>query len=133
MEKKAILIVDDDPDYVEAIRMILEGAGYKVDFAYNSNDGFNKLLNNTPHLLVLDIMMGRGAEGIIFARKMRKEEKLKSLPCLMVTSIREQTGFFFPGQIEHPHFLPVDELLEKPVDAKVLLRKVEALLEVKKQ
>lgn len=125
---KNILIVDDDPDFIDAIKIILEGANYNVDFAYDSKTGFEKLLNNTPDLLLLDIMMGRGAEGIIFARKMKKEEKLKNLPVLMITSMREQTGFFFPGQVEHPHFLPVDELVEKPVEAKILLKKVETLL-----
>lgn len=79
-------------------------------------------------LLILDVMMGRGAEGIIFARKLRKNEKFKNLPVLMITSIREQTGFFFPGQVEHPEFLPVDELVEKPVERKTLLKKVEALI-----
>lgn len=129
MEKnRNILVVDDDPDFVDAIRIILEGASYSVDFAYDSKSGYEKLMSNTPDLLLLDVMMGRGAEGIIFARKMRKEEKLKKLPVLMITSIREQTGFFFPGQVEHPHFLPVDELVEKPVEAKTLLKKIEALL-----
>ncbi|MDQ7826501.1 MAG: response regulator [Candidatus Eremiobacteraeota bacterium] len=126
--KKNILIIDDDPDYVEAIKLILEGDGYHVDFSNDTESGYKKLMDSTPHLLVLDIMMGKGAEGIIFARKMRKEEKLKELPVLMITSIREQTGFFFPGQAAHPFYLPVDELVEKPIDAKVLLQKVETLL-----
>lgn len=123
-----LLIVDDDPDFVDGIRAILEGAGYAVDAAYNPRDGFEALKTRPYDLLLLDILMGRGAEGVMFARKMRKDPVLREIPVLIITGLREQIAFLFPGEPLHPHLVPVDELLEKPVEPALLLEKVAALL-----
>ena len=79
-------------------------------------------------MLLLDIMMGRGAEGIMVARKLNKDPNLREIPVLIITGIREQIAFLFPGQAVHPHFMPVDELVEKPVEPRLLLDKVSELL-----
>ncbi len=128
-EKKRLLIIDDDPDFVDAIRSILEGANYLVDIAHNPKDGLQALSSRDYDLLLLDIMMGRGAEGIMIARKMRRDARLREIPVLIITGIREQIAFLFPGQPLHPHFMPVDELVEKPVEPQFLLERVEALLQ----
>jgi CheY-like chemotaxis protein len=124
-----LLIIDDDPEYVEGIQSILTKAGYKVDVAYNPKDGFKALESKKYDLLLLDIMMGRGAEGVMVARKINKDPDLRQIPVLIITGIREQMAFLFPGQPVHPRFLPTDELLEKPVDPNLLLEKVSHLLE----
>jgi CheY-like chemotaxis protein len=123
-----LLIIDDDPDFVEGIRAILERANYQVDAAYNPKDGFQALQTQHYDLLLLDIMMGRGAEGVMIARKLRKDPKLSQIPVLIITGIREQIAFLFPDQAVHPHFVPVDELVEKPVEPDLLIEKVNALL-----
>ncbi|HEU5171638.1 MAG TPA: response regulator [Gemmatimonadales bacterium] len=123
-----LLIVDDDPEFVEGIRGVLTGAGYAVDAAYNPRDGFAALKARRYDLLLLDILMGRGAEGVMFARKMRKEPALREIPVLIITGLREQIAFLFPGEPLHPHLVPVDELLEKPVEPALLLEKVDTLL-----
>ena len=74
--------------------------------------------------------MGRGAEGIAVARKIRKDPKLKDIPILIITGIREQIAFLFPGQPVHPNFVEMDELLEKPIEHEVLLEKVSNLLQL---
>ena len=61
---------------------------------------------------------------------MLKEPKLKDMPVLIITGIREQIAFLFPGQAVHPHILPVDELVEKPVEPSLLLEKVDTLLKI---
>lgn len=127
-KQRELLIVDDDPDFVAGIKSILERAGYRVDVAYNPKDGFAALAKKPYDLLLLDIMMGRGAEGVMMARKIGRDPKLRELPVLIITGIREQLAFLFPGQPVHPHFVPVDALLEKPVEPSVLLEKVAALL-----
>lgn len=127
-EGKKLLMIDDDPDFVEGIVSILTNAGYEVDTAYNPDDGFKALETYKYDLLLLDIMMGRGAEGVMIARKMRKDPKLKELPVLIITGIREQIAYLFPGQPVHPHFVDVDELVEKPVEPDLLLERVGALL-----
>ncbi|HLC34787.1 MAG TPA: response regulator [Anaerolineales bacterium] len=127
--QKHLLIIDDDPDFVAGIRSILESANYLVDVAYNPKDGFEALQSKSYDMLLLDIMMGRGAEGVMVARKMRKDPKLRELPVLIITGIREQIAFLFPGGPVHPRFVEVDELVEKPVEPKLLLERVSALLQ----
>jgi CheY-like chemotaxis protein len=127
-QDKKLLIIDDDPDFVEGIKSILDSAGYLVDVAYNPKSGLQALQNNTYDLLLLDIMMGRGAEGIMIARKMRKDPRLREMPVLIITGIREQMAFLFPGEPVHPRFVAVDELVEKPVEPKLLLEKVSTLI-----
>ena len=131
--QKRLIIIDDDPDFVSGIKSILEKAGYEVDVAYNPKDGFQALQTGQYDLLLLDIMMGRGAEGIALARKISKDAKLRKMPVLIITSVREQIAFLFPGQAVHPNFVDVDELMEKPVEPKLLLEKVEALLQASKE
>jgi CheY-like chemotaxis protein len=128
-KRKRLLVVDDDPDFVEAIRDILEGAEYDTDVAYNPRDGWDALKRGGYDLLLLDIMMGRGAEGVMMARKIRKDPALKDMPVLIITGIREQIAFLFPGQAVHPGFVPVDELVEKPVEPDLLLEKVKSLID----
>ncbi len=128
-EPRQLLIIDDDPDFVDGLRSILESAGYSVDVAYNPKAGFDALRAKRYDLLLLDILMGRGAEGVMVARKMRKDPELSKMPVLIITSLREQIAFLFPGQPVHPHLLPVDELMEKPVEPKILLERVGNLIE----
>jgi len=128
--QKKLIIIDDDPDYVAGIKSVLETANYSVDVAYNPKEGFKALQTNRYDLLLLDIMMGRGAEGVALARKIRKDPKLRELPVLIITGLREQIAFLFPGQPVHPHFVEHDELLEKPVEPKLLLEKVSSLLKL---
>lgn len=126
-ERKKVLIVDDDPDFVEGIRAILDGE-YDTEVAYNPKDGWEALKRGRYDLLCLDIMMGRGAEGVMMARKIRRDKELRDMPVLIITSLREQIAFLFPGQAVHPGFVPVDELVEKPVDPELLLSRAAAMI-----
>jgi len=127
---KNLIIIDDDPDFVSGIKSVLISANYAVDAYYNPKDGLQALQTKQYDLLLLDIMMGRGAEGVALARKMRKDPKLREMPVLIITGLREQIAFLFPGQPVHPHFVEVDELVEKPVEPKLLLEKVATLLQM---
>jgi CheY-like chemotaxis protein len=128
-KEKKLLIIDDDPDFVDGIMSILKGAGYDVEAKYNPKEGFAALESGKYDLLLLDIMMGRGAEGVMVARKMSKDEKLRETPVLIITGIREQIAYLFPGSAVSPHFVEVDELVEKPVEPNLLLERVSSLLE----
>ncbi len=128
-QPKRLLIIDDDPDFVDGIKPVLENAEYEVEVAYNPKEGFEALQTKSYDLLLLDILMGRGAEGIAIARKMRKDPKLKDLPVLIITGLREQIAFLFPGEPVHPGFVSTDELVEKPIEPKFLLEKVGTLLQ----
>jgi DNA-binding response OmpR family regulator len=132
-ERKQLLLIDDDPDFVEGIKSILTKAKYDVDVAYNPKDGLAALQKKRYDLLLLDIMMGRGAEGVMIARKMGRDAKLREIPVLIITGIREQIAFLFGSKTMHPHFVDVDEMLEKPVEPKFLLERVASLLEMSKR
>jgi CheY-like chemotaxis protein len=128
MSNPSILIIDDDPDFVMVAKAILETKQYNVQFAYSSEEGFAKLEEEIPDALILDVMMGKGAEGFVFARKIRKDHRFDRMPILMLTSMSEQTGFRFPGEAKHSKFLPVDEYIEKGIEPHVLLEKIEQQL-----
>ena len=128
MSTQKIMIIDDDPDFVEVTKVLFETKQYQVSAAYDPEEGFAKLEEDVPDALILDVMMGKGADGFIVARKIRKDSRFDKMPILMLTSMREQTGFDFPGERIHSKFLPVDDYLEKGVEPQVLLDKVEQLL-----
>ena len=127
---KKLLMIDDDPDFVSGIKAILDKEDFEVDVAYNPKDGMQALQTKQYDLLLLDIMMGRGAEGIMIARKLRKDAKLREIPVLIMTGMREQIAFLFPGEPVHPRFVEIDELIEKPVEPKLLLEKVNGLIQL---
>jgi len=119
-----ILIVDDDPDMVEAGRIVLEREGYSVESAPSLEEGLIKLAESEPDLLILDVMMAEPDDGLRFARKARRDGL--TLPILMLTSVNRALGLQI-GMDEE--MVPVDEFLEKPVDPATLVEKVRWLLE----
>lgn len=119
-----ILIVDDDPDMVEASRIVLEREGYSVESAPSLEEGLIKLAESEPDLLILDVMMAEPDDGLRFARKARRDGF--TLPILMLTSVNRALGLQI-GMDEE--MVPVDEFLEKPVDPATLVEKVRWLLE----
>jgi CheY-like chemotaxis protein len=128
MTTPRILLVDDDPDFVEITKAILETKQYQVQSAGDPDEGFARLEEEVPDLLILDVMMGRGAGGFVMARKIRKDPRFDQMPILMLTSMTEQTGFDIPGQRISEKFLPVDDYVEKGLKPHDLLNKVEQQL-----
>lgn len=128
MSTPSILVVDDDPDFVAIITVILETKQYQVRSAYDPDEGFAELEKEIPDLLILDVMMGRGAGGFVLARKIRKDSRFDHVPIMMLTSMTEQTGFSMPGERISEKFLPVDDYIEKGIAPHELLEKVERQL-----
>jgi DNA-binding response OmpR family regulator len=122
-----ILIVDDDPDMVQAGRYVLEKQGHTVTSASNVESGLKALDEEVPDLLILDVMMEESDDGLVFARKVRRRG-LTSLPILMLTSVNRAMGLSIGKDDE---MVPVDEFVEKPVDPAVLIAKVDGLLAAK--
>ena len=118
-----VLVVDDDPDMVEACRLILEGDGYEVSSALNREDGMKMVDTFAPDLLVLDVMMAQPDDGIAMAQELRRKGFTK--PIVMLTSIGKVTGMDYGQQ---DSIVPVDAFLEKPTDAATLRDKVKELL-----
>jgi len=117
---KKIMIIDDDIDLVEAMRITLETDNYDVIDAQEGQKGLEMLKKEKPDLLILDVMMGTLDEGFHIAYQIRNDEEIKDIPILMVTAVGAQTGFEFDMQRDED-FLPVNEFIEKPVNPQVLL------------
>ena len=118
-----ILIVDDDPDVVEACRLVLEHAHHTVVDASNRQSGMLAVAAQAPDLLILDVIMDEPDDGIAMAQDLRRQGFRR--PILMLTSIGKVTGLSYG---KDPDLVPVDDLVEKPVDPAVLVAKVAALL-----
>ena len=118
-----ILIVDDDPDIVEACRLVLEREGYEVEGAANRAAGMKRLEEVKPDLLILDVMMEEPDDGLRMAREIRKAGH--TLPIIMLTSVNAAMGLNIDKDEE---MVPVDEFQAKPVDPQTLIAKVNKLL-----
>ena len=128
MEKR-ILIIDDDADYSEAIGSVIKSKGYQVDTASDSETGLQKIQNDKPDLIILDVMMKTKDEGFNFARMLKKHGEYKNIPIIMLTAVRESTGFDFRSEVGDDKWLPVDDYCDKFVEKKDLLLKIEKLLQ----
>ena len=126
-KKKRILLVDDDPDFVEINRMILESAEYEVDAADSVPLALDKLRQERYDLLIIDLMMEERDSGFILTYTVRNDEKLRNLPILMLTSAQEKTGFSFQFS-EDQEWMKVDDLAAKPLKPAELLARIEKLI-----
>lgn len=120
MGSKRILVIDDDIDLVEIIRLTLENEGYGVLDAQSGDRGLQLARQEIPDLIVLDVMMGKVDEGFQVAYELRKGESTRDIPILMLTAVADQTGFVFDPD-KDGDFLPVDEYLEKPISPRRLV------------
>jgi len=126
---KKIMIIDDDIDLVEAMRITLETDNYEVIDAQEGQKGLEIMKKEKPDLLILDVMMGTLDEGFHIAYQIRNDEAIKDIPILMITAVGAQTGFEFDMQRDED-FLPVNEFIEKPVNPQVLLDTVKRNLPI---
>ncbi len=123
-----ILIIDDDPDIVEAMRVVLESKNYQVDDAKSGKEGLEKVRLDKPDLIILDIMMETGDKGFDVARILKKDSNFKDIPILMLTAVKERTGLDFKKEAGDEDWLPVDDYVDKPLKPEELIAKVERLL-----
>jgi CheY-like chemotaxis protein len=128
MPKAKILIVDDDPDFVEYTRTVLESADYYVISAGNSDQGMLVLAREKPDLVVLDVIMSSVLDGLSMSQRMADDEMLKHVPIVMVTSIANTDYLALFPTDESIH---IDAFLTKPIAPSELLRQVNRLLERK--
>ncbi len=137
MANQKILIIDDDPDIVEAMRMPLEANSYSVITASNGKEGLKRAKEEIPDLIILDVMMETDTEGFHVAYELRDEgpdseyKDCRNIPILMITAISQQKGMNFSPKKDDT-FLPVDDFIEKPVQPKDLLERTAWLLAAKK-
>lgn len=134
-EAAKILVVDDDPDIVESLRLVLQSADYDVDTATTIKEAFEKVDSYDPDVILLDIMMPDGTEGFHFVWKLRNQfpAEKSQIPIVVLSAIHHTTQLrFYPeqsdGTYEPGEFLPVQGFIDKPVEPYVLLDKLKTVL-----
>jgi DNA-binding response OmpR family regulator len=118
-----ILLVDDDIEFQEPCKMVLESEGYDVVTAFNVSEAESKIKNDKPDLIFLDIMMEYPDDGINLARKLKKQNL--GIPVIMLSAANKVLGFEY-GKDDDT--LPCDDFLEKPVTPETLIKKTKKFL-----
>jgi CheY-like chemotaxis protein len=123
-----ILVVDDDPDFVNLTRRILQRKGYEVVTAASGQQALAVMRKEKPDLVLLDIMMSYILDGLDVSREMAQDPALKDVPVIMVTSL---TGARAEAAQLSGEYVPVDEWIHKPIDPDRLLALIEEALKGK--
>ncbi len=121
-----ILVIDDDPDLVEALKIILKTGSYKVVSAFDGEEGLKKAKEENPHLIILDLLLPKG-DGDALCRELKGDSRYADIPILVLTAVAEKVDTkLFP---EHKiSSLPADDYVDKPVEPQDLLDRVKKLL-----
>ena len=121
-----VLIVDDDPDFVEYTRIVLDSQGYAVRTAATAEVALRMMREDRPDVVLLDVMMSYVLDGINIARQMREDPELRDVPVIMISAIvsRQEAGLFPTDE-----YLSVDAFMSKPVDPADLLVQVGKLVQ----
>ncbi len=126
-EEKRILIIDDDEDYGNALSIVLENSGYKVEQALNIKDGREAIDRVLPDLIILDVMMEKHTDGFELCSDLKNDEACRMIPVMMVTAVTEKTGFKFSPETDG-EYLEADDYVSKPVPVAELLSRVNKLI-----
>ena len=126
-DKKKILIIDDNINFVKMNSAVLISGGYEVEAAYNAEEGFTKVEFGQPDAIVLDLMMERHDSGFTLAKKLKTHPVYKRIPILMLTAVGDATGFKFSMETDG-YWMNTDDYAEKPIEPDLLLEKVGKLI-----
>lgn len=139
-ETVRILVIDDEPDARAYLKAILDEEGYETILAADGEEGLNKVQENPPHLILLDLMMPKKS-GVKFLNEIRNDEQLKGVPIVVVSGARQVTGVDMKHYLKEQPFkdrkkevLGVDiditpeAYLEKPIDPAELLATIKKFL-----
>jgi len=124
MEKKAkILLVDDDVDFVESTKIVLESKPYEVIVAYEGDEGLRKARQENPDLIILDVIMPV-KDGFTAAEQLKKDPQLSKIPVIMLTAFSSK-GQETSIPVSRGFTLEAEDYIEKPISPEELLAKVE--------
>lgn len=131
--KADILLVDDDRDIRDSIKIVLENNGYSIRTAANGRDALSELKKSLPDIMLLDIMMSHDTEGFDLAYELKQMPEFENLPIIIMTSFLDKVRAEGPDQFQHilGEAWPAKWMFEKPVDIKKLIQKIEDILEMR--
>jgi len=121
-----ILVADDDPDFVETIRMILQAHGYDVASAASGSQALEAMRSAPPDLVLLDVMMETVLDGVSVSHEMHADPQLKEIPVILISSIASSPQ---AGAFPTDEYIPVNAWMAKPLNPDRLLAKVAELLQ----
>jgi CheY-like chemotaxis protein len=120
-----ILVVDDDPDFVSATKIILEKNNHVVISAPSGDTGYRRAREDKPDLVILDVIMDTVLDGLSVSQRMHDDPDLREVPIIMVTSIANTDyAELFPTD----EFIHINAFLSKPISADELIRQVNKYL-----
>lgn len=125
-EHLTILLVDDDQDFIEQMRFMLESAGHTVHSAPGRDKALEVLEGMKPDLAVIDLMMDRNDDGFVLAYRIKKQ--YPDVPVIMVTAVTSETGIDFASSTDTGGWMRADALLQKPVRFEQLDATIQRLL-----
>lgn len=125
-----LLVVDDDPDILDAITTILGTQPYSLDTARDGVECMDKVREDTPDLIILDLLMPR-KDGFAVVRELRQNPKYAKLPILILTSVREDASRR-RYELETGLAMDVQDYVEKPISPTELIDRVKSLVESSK-
>ena len=125
-EQKRVLVIDDDADYLEFVKIILESDGYLVYTAKNADEGLSLARTIHPDVALVDVMMSYVLDGLSLTQSMRSDPECANIPIMLVSAIisAESDGLLPPGQQ-----LECDAFMSKPVNPQDLLLRVAELVD----
>ena len=128
-EKRNILMIDDDKDFVLSTKTFLEGRGYRVETAHNGTEGWEKIKEGKADLIVLDIMMDTDNEGFNLAYKMKETEATKRIPIIIVSGFSQ----YLKEKMDQFEFImgrewPAAAQMDKPINLKDLANTIGRIL-----
>jgi CheY-like chemotaxis protein len=126
-KKKTVIVIDDDPDVLEATKVVLEGAGFAVATAATGRDGVSRIREGGIDCIILDVMMAKDTEGFQIAQDLKADPKTAKIPIVMLTSVSKKSGFEFSPAVDKD-YMPVEIFLEKPVDPKRLVQTITGVI-----
>jgi DNA-binding response OmpR family regulator len=122
-----LLIVDDDPDFAQAVGTVLRGEGHQIAIETDSDKAIDRIRDRRPDAVILDVMFPENdTAGFDLARSLRR--LFDGLPVLMLTAVNQRFPLGFSNRDIDPVWLPITEFLEKPVDFKMLCQRVAEIL-----
>ncbi len=128
MDKKTrILLVDDDVDFIDLNKAVLENHGFDVVSAFSGREGLDKVRFEQPDLIVLDLMMEKHDTGFAFAKALKADPLYKNIPILMLTAVSGTTGYDFSQELDG-YWMKTDDYASKPLLPEDLMKRVKDLL-----
>ncbi len=126
MSGKYVLIVDDDPDLVETVAMMLESRGFEVGKAYDGLEGEEAIKKRRPDVLVLDVMMPR-KNGYQLCKELKSNKWTSDIPVILLTAVGEAVPTTTYSHAEGMA-TEAEDYIPKPVDAATLVEAVQRLI-----